>query len=464
MSNVTDINKNLKSLFSQEIDIFVERTPRSKDVAQQATATMPGGVPTGVSALDPYPIVIDHGLGSKIVDIDANEYIDYANGFGTSVFGHANPIVTKAIQDQAAKGTHFGTLTEIAYHWSSEICQRFNYDWVRFVASGTEATMDAIRIARSRTGRDKIIKVEGAYHGTHPEALVSPNLSLDIDPYGDPGPDDAPNSRAFGSGVSSRVLEDVVITRFNHIESTTKLLEENEIAAVIVEPILFNVGTIFPEPGYLQALLDACRKNGALLIFDETKTGASVAYGGAEELFGVTPDIKTLGKGVGGGLPVGVVGETTDTSYEKVRDFDIPLLGTFSGNPLVAAAGFATLSKVLTPEAFVRLNDHQRLISKGLDEIIQEFNLPVYTLGAGAKTCIVWVNENDGNGRLKDFRDYQRRFNFDAGYAAWLFFVNRGIFLAPGQDEQLTHSIAHGEEEADRLVSCFRELAKALVA
>jgi glutamate-1-semialdehyde 2,1-aminomutase len=455
-----EINSDIpEAIINEEADLFLERTPNSRDFAQQATATMPGGVPSGVITLDPYPMVIDYGKGAYLYDIDGNEYIDYANGFGTSVFGHANPVIVQAVKEQVEKGAHFGALTEPAYKLSEELCLRYNLDWVRFVNSGTEATMDAIRLARARTGREKIIKIEGAYHGSNPEALVSPNLGLEEE-FGDPGPDLAPNSRPFGKGVAKRTLEDVVILPFNNLEVIAQRLVKEDIAAVITEPILFNVGTIFPEDGYLSGLKALCQEHGTLLIFDETKTSASVAYGGAEELFSVRPDIKTLGKGVGGGLSIGVVGETTDDSYDGVRDFDIPILGTFSGNPLVSAAGYAALNKVLTRSSYKTLTKHHLLLRKEIDKVIEEFELPAYTIGAGAKTCIVWVDPSGG--QLKDFRDYQRRFDFDTGFAAWIFLINRGILLAPGQDEQLTHSVDHTDKEAYRLVEAFSEFAKRL--
>lgn len=446
-----------EAIIASEADLFLEKTPNSRAFAAQATATMPAGVPTGVSALDPYPIVMSRGEGSRLFDIDENEYIDYANGFGTSIFGHSNPKITSAIKNQAERGVHFGTLTEINYKFSEEICLRYKLDWVRFLNSGTEATMDAIRLARARTGREKIIKIEGAYHGTHPEALVSPNIDLE---FGDPGPDFSPNSRPMGKGVVQRALEDTVIVPFNNLDAVRRVMEEHEIAAIITEPILFNVGTIFPKPGYLEGLKTICQEFGSLLIFDETKTAASVAFGGAEELFSVKPDIKTLGKGVGGGLAIGVVGETNDTSYEDVRDSEIPLLGTFSGNPLVSAAGHAALADVLTKNAYNELEAHRQFLTKGLDRVIDQFELPAYTIGAGAKTCIVWVDRTGGP--LVDFRDYQRRFNFTAGYAAWIFMVNRGILLAPGQDEQLTHSVYHQKEEAEALIDVFEKFAKTL--
>lgn len=453
MKEITE--KVADQIIEEEAELFLERTPKSAAFSSQATATMPAGVPTGVSTLDPYPLVIKRGKESRLFDIDGNEYIDYANGFGTSVFGHANELITKAIENQAEKGVHFGSLTEVAYKFSEEICIRYKLDWIRFLNSGTEATMDAMRLARARTGRDKIIKIEGAYHGTNPEALVSPNISLD---EGDPGDDLSPNPRPFGKGVAIRALEETIILPFNNLEVIEKALLKEDVAAVITEPILFNVGAIFPQPGYLEGLLSLCQEYGTLLIFDETKTAASIAFGGAEEVFGVRPDIKTLGKGIGGGLAIGVVGETTDASYDDVRDFEVPILGTFSGNPLVSAAGLVALRDVLDRNAYRGLNEHREYLVSGIDQIIEQFDLPAYTIGVGAKTCIVWVDPEGGE--LVDFRDYQRRFNFDAGFAAWIFMVNRGILLAPGQDEQLTHSVFHGKKEADQLIAVFEEFAR----
>lgn len=313
--------------------------------------------------------------------------------------------------------------------------------------------MDAIRLARAHTKRTRILKIEGGYHGSHEAALVATNMPLD----GSEGPDDAPAPRFFSEGLSPRLADEVTPIPFNNVAVAERELAKGDVACVIVEPILFNVGAIFPAKGYLESLRELCNANGTLLIFDETKTGATVAYGGAEELFGVTPDIKTLGKGIGGGLPVGALGDTDGQLRSLIEDWHVPHLGTFSGNPLTAAAGLAGL-EVLSRESYQGLNDHYLYLKKGLDEVIAEYELPAYVVGCGGKGCIVWAEEP----KLVDFRDYRRRFDTRVAFLAWLYLVNRGVFLAPGHDEQWTHSIAHGNAEADLFVSVFDQFAREL--
>lgn len=311
--------------------------------------------------------------------------------------------------------------------------------------------MDALRLARAATGRIKICKIEGGYHGSHLDALVSTNMPLD----GSEGPDESPYPRFFSLGISPRVLEEVIPLPFNDVAAAERVLSGGEIAAIIIEPVLFNVGTIWPEDGYLQKLRELCDTYGSVLIFDETKTGATISYGGAEEVFGVKPHIKTLGKGIGGGISCGAIGDTEGTFRDLVEDWKVPHLGTFSGNPLVSAAGTVALRDVLVPEAYVKLQAHHDLLAGKLQEIIDEFDLPAYITGIASKGCIVWASGEP----LRNFRDYKRRFDFRLGYLAWLYLINRGIFLAPGQDEQWTTSVAHGPEAAEAFAKAFRELA-----
>lgn len=449
-----DRSEKIQELVSKELEMFQTKTTRSLDHAKQAINVMPLAVPSNVCALSPYPIVIDHGKGAKLQDIDGNEYIDYHNGFGTTIFGHANPKVTKAIQDQAERGTHFGAMTEVVTPWAEHLCARFELDWIRFSNSGTEATMDAIRLSRALTGRTKVVKIEGGYHGSHEIALVSPNLALDEES----GPDQKPLAKFSGLGVSPRLLEEVIPVSFNSVEQIQAALENQDVACVILEPVLFNVGTIFPEQGYLASVRALCDQYGTKLIFDETKTGATIAWGGAEELFGVKPHFKTLGKGIGGGLAVGALGDTDGSSYELIENFSVPHLGTFSGNPLTAAAGMAALED-LSPQKYIDLNQHFLYLKQKLELVIEEFDLPAYVIGAGGKGCIVWSKQ-----RLMNYRDYQRCFDFDIGFLAWVFMVNRGIFLAPGQDEQWTHSVFHTQSEADAFADVFKEFAMLLRA
>jgi glutamate-1-semialdehyde 2,1-aminomutase len=444
-------------LTERERQRFTERTPISLQVARRAVEVMPLGVPTNVSALEPYPLVIAEGAGAYVCDVDGNRYCDYANGFGTSVFGHANTLISEAIAKQAARGTHFGALTMPTLAWAEELCFRYELDWVRFASSGTEATMDAIRLARALSGRELIAKIEGGYHGSHPEAMVSTNMELDASAGSD---DRRPKPRLWGRGLPHRLLDDVAVLPFNDLGAAEELLQRGQTAAILIEPILFNVGAVFPEPGYLEGLRELCDTHGTLLIFDETKTAATVAFGGATELFGVEPDLKTLGKGIGGGLAVGAIGGRDERGYRLIESGQFPQLGTFPGNPLVAAAGHAALCEILTPAAYDGLEAHRAYLTEKLERVIAEHDLPAYVIGAGAKACIVWADP--AAGPLRDYRDYRRRFDFEAGCLAWLYLVNEGILLAPGQDEQLTFSVAHGPEEAELLAGAFAELAAEL--
>lgn len=449
--------EHAQKLIDRELELFQRRNPRSYDLFCASYDHLPGGVISGVSVLDPFPIAVDRGEGAYVWDVDGHRYVDYNNAFGSTVHGHAHPAVVAAIKRQAEQGTHFGVMTPVAERWANHLCRRYGLSWVRAVASGTEATMDALRLARAFTGRVKIAKIDGGYHGAHPDALVSTCLPLD----GSEGPDDdRPAARFFGKGVSPRLLDEVVVLPFNNLDAAERELAAGDVAALIVEPILFNIGAIFPQPDYLEGLREICNHTGTLLIFDETKTAATAAYGGAEELFGVTPDIKTLGKGVGGGLPCGVIGDTSGKLRTLVEEWQAPTLGTFSGNPLTAAAGLAALTEVLTPEAFVGLNLHYHDLSGKLEQVIAEFDLPAYVVGVGAKGCVVWADP--AGGKLRDHRDYQRRFDMELGYLAWIWLMNRGLFMCPGHDEQWTASVFHGTEEADLFANGIRELAQAL--
>jgi len=450
--------EQIKELISSEVEHFQQQTPRSLELAQRAVEVLPLAVPSSVFAMSPYPIFMSEGEGAYLTDVDGNHYVDYGNGYGTSVFGHANPIVTEAIQHQAGLGSHFGTASEPATEWAELICRRYRLNWVRFSPSGTEATMDALRLARALTDREKVAKLEGGYHGSHLHALVSTNMEIDAGA----GPDSHPVSRPFGKGITQNILDEVVVLPFNDLEAAAEALEGETIAGLIIEPIMFNVGAIFPQDGYLEGLRELCSRTGTQLIFDEVKTGATVAYGGAEELFGVKPDLKTLGKGIGGGLSVGAIGGAAADGYDAITSWDLPHLGTFAGNRLTAAAGLAALRDVLTPQAYRQMEDHRLYLTQGLEAVIDEYHLPAYVVGAGAKSCIVWVDPVGGP--LTDFRDYKRRFDASLAQLSWFWLVGRGIWLPAGHDEQTTHSVAHGNIEADRYIEVFRELAEKISA
>lgn len=444
-----------EQLHTRELRRFAELHPASRRVYERAYSSMPDGVPSGVCVADPYPLVISHGMGAYAWDVDGREYVDYHNGFGTSVFGHAHPEIVEALTRQAELGTHFGALTEVAGRWAEHLCLRYRLEWVRFSTSGSEAVADAVRLARAAAGRTRLLKVEGCYHGSSEAAFVSNSFAH---PARALEPGEMPRPKAESKGISPRVEDDVAVVPFNDLERTEMVLAKGDVAAVLLEPVLFNVGAIFPVEGYLAGLRALCDRYGSLLVFDEVKTGASLAYGGAAELFGVEPDIKVLGKGIGGGVSVGAVGACRDGLRRLVEDFDVPLLGTFSGNPLAAAAGEAALTRVLVPSAYAGLQAHYDLLEGELTSVIERFELPAYVIGAGAKGCVVWA----GQERLVDFRDYCARFDGELADLLWVYLVNRGVFLAPGQDEQWTHSVAHGETEAGRFLEAFASFAEEL--
>jgi glutamate-1-semialdehyde 2,1-aminomutase len=440
-------------LYKREVERFVASQPRSMDLYRRAYRSMPEGVPSGTYAFDPFPLAVARGSGAYVWDIDGHEYVDYHNGFGVSIFGHAHPAIVSAVSEQMSRGAHFGSTTEIAERWAAHLCRRFGLSWIRFATSGTEAISDAVRLARGFTGRTRIAKIEGCYHGSSEMALVSNPFEEVRRPL---RAGEMPTKRLASLGLS-RATRDVVVAPFNDLARAETLLRARDVAAFILEPILFNVGAIFPEDGYLASLRELCDRYGTLLIFDEVKTGVTVAWSGAEQLFDVRPDIKVLGKGIGGGLAVGAIGDCRGDLRPLIEDWRVPHIGTFSGNPLVAAAGLAGLEEVLVPDAYRRLDEHLCRLAEGFRRVIEQERLPAYFIGAGAKGCVVWSPE-----RLRDFRDYCRSFNGDLAALAWFYLINRGVFLAPGQDEQLTFSVAHGPKEADQLLTTFAELASEL--
>src|SRR5204863_6672757 len=287
-----------------ELELFQRRTPKSAEAHKRNLKRIPLGVASNYRAYDPYPIFVKDAQGSRFRDLDSNEYIDHNLCFGALMAGHCHPAVVKAVEQELHRGTTFGMPHDQEWELAEEICKRYPIEMVRFGSSGTEVTMHACRIARAATGRDKILKFEGAYHGLHDTALVS--VKPKAEDYGDP---EAPNSVPGGGGVPKASLENVVVASFNNLRSVENRFKQypGQIAAIILEPILMNVGLCMPQPGFLQGLRDICTKNGALLIFDEVKTGAKLAWGGATEFFGVQPDLMCLAKPIGGRFPLGAI-------------------------------------------------------------------------------------------------------------------------------------------------------------
>jgi len=310
-----------------------ERTPRSAEMYARAKEVLSGGVGSSYQLRDPWPIYLERGEGPVVWDVDGNEMLDFHNGFGSMVQGHAHPAIGRAVQDRYTKGTHFAAPTEDSVVVAEELARRWGLPKWRYTNSGSESTMDAIRIARAVTGRDTVMKIFGSYHGHHDTVMVS--IGVEYDKIGDP---DNLASLPYGAGIPQAIVDMTVPVPFNDAEAMERRIvrldrEGRKPACVIMEAAMMNLGVVLPEPGYLEAVREITRRHGIVLIFDEVKTGLCIAAGGATERFGVQPDMVTLAKALGGGLPSGAIGGTEEV-MRVVEDGSVYQVGTYNGNPL----------------------------------------------------------------------------------------------------------------------------------
>ncbi len=420
-----------------------------------AKRTVAGGVASSWQAAPPHAIYVDHGVGNRLWDIDGNEYLDFHLGYGAMVAGHAHPKIVEAIQRQAARGTHFAQPTKDLGAVGENLVDRFGVPLWRFCNSGTEATLEAARLMRANTGREMIIKIEGSYHGHHDSLM----FSVVPDPE-KIGPREHPNTVPQALGIPKALKDLVRVVPFNDLDAVRVALQENEgkVAGMIIEPAMMNCGVILPEPGYLQGLKDLVHAHGAYLAFDEVKTGATIAYGGAVEAFGVTPDIVCLAKAIGGGTPCGAIGATREL-YRPVLEDEYDMAGTFNGNPLTMAASRAALTEVLTRDAYDHFNAIHKVLDDGCSSVIEKYALPAHVSGIGAKGSVIYSST--------PVHEYRDAVGIDERitYIAWLFQQNRGVFKSPwSKQETWTTSVFHTDEDAKRYVDNFEELASALAS
>ena len=430
---------------------FLERTSRSQEFYERARRVMPGGVPSSFQSNKPWPVYIERGVGAQVWDVDGNEYVDFHNGFGVMCVGHANPAIAAAVKARVDEGTHFAAPTEGSIVVAEELRGRFGLPQWRFTNSGTESTMDAVHLARGATGRDVLLKIEGSYHGHHDSVMVSVRPPLD-----QLGARDDPVSVPYGAGYPKALVELTRVIPFNDLDALEAALVryEGQVAGLIMEPAMMNINIVPPEDGYLQRVRELTAKHGVKLIFDEVKTGATISAGGATQRFGVTPDMVTLAKATCGGLPGGAIG-MSDELAAIVADGTVQQYGTFNGNPLVMAAAQATLTEVLTDDAYAHFDRINELLLAGLGKLIDAHGLPCYTVGIGAKGCVVFSPE-----RLHEYRDYLTKVDGELSTLAWLYHMNHGIFMTPGVDEEWTLSVAHTDEHLPRYLEAFEAFAR----
>jgi glutamate-1-semialdehyde 2,1-aminomutase len=441
----------VKQLTEQQMDLLAQRTQRSKGLYERAVKVMPGGVPSSFQENDPWPVYLERGEGARVWDVDGTEYADFHNGFGVMCIGHANPAVGAAVKARHDQGTHFAAPTDGSIAVAEELADRFGLPQWRFTNSGTESTMDAVHLARGATGRDTILKIEGSYHGHHDAVMVSVYPPLE-----QLGERDDPVSVPYGAGYPRALTELTRSVPFNDAEALASVLTklDGQVAGLIMEPAMMNINIIPPRDGYLERVRELTREHGVILIFDEVKTGATIGRGGATKRFGVTPDVVTLAKAICGGYPGGAIG-MSDEVAEQVTSGRVHQYGTFNGNPLVMAAAEATLTEVLTDDAYDKLEATNDRLRAGCDDIIERFGLPCYTQGLGAKGCVVFAPEP-----LYEYRDYLTKVDGELSTLAWLFHMNHGIFMTPGVEEEWTLSIAHTDEDVQRYLDAFEAFAR----
>jgi glutamate-1-semialdehyde 2,1-aminomutase len=404
--------QRIREVARREFAALDDRTRASEAMFRRASRVLPGGVASSFHLREPWPVYMTHGEGSRVWDADGNEYLDLHAGFGAMVQGHAHPAIAAAVTTRAGRGTHFGAPTEDGVAVAEELARRFRLPRWRFTNSGTESTMAAFRLARALTGRDGVLAIEGAYHGHHDTALAGSS-----------------------AGIPHAVSELVHRIPFNDADAAAMALVDHEPACLIMEAAMTHGGLTPPAPGYLEAVRELTRRHGALLVFDEVKTGLTIAAGGATERFGVEADVVTLAKSLGGGLPGGAIG-MSEAAARPVEDGGVPVFGTYNGNPLGTAAARASLTEVLTPAAYAEL---ERLGERTAER------LPLPTVVLGAKGCV------PGTARDPELAEL-----------AWLWGMNRGVLMTRGRGIAWTLSVAHTDADVDRFADVIGGLADEL--
>lgn len=418
---------------------------KSEQLYNIARTLMPGGVSSPVRAIKPYPFYTASAKGSRITDVDGNEYIDYCMAYGPKILGHGHPAVKEAVISQLDNGWLYGTPTDLEVNLAKKIISLYpSMDMLRFVTTGTEATMSAIRVARGFTGRNKYIKIEGGFHGAHDSALVKAGSGATT--LG------APDSLGIPADFTKHTLQ----VPYNNIEAMSDAIDayKDDVAAVIMEPVLGNIGPILPESGYLQEVRKLTEENDVLLIFDEVITGFRLAMGGAQEYYGIKPDLTTLGKIAAGGLPIGIFGGRKDIMDMIAPNGGVYQAGTYSGSPLSMAAGLATINTLENEDVHKKVNEKGDAIRSALSDVVIDLGLDYSVAGIGSMFKVFFGSRPS---------NYEDALACDkAGYFDFFHrMLKAGVFLPPSQFETNFTSLAHSDEDIGTTVQAYESNLKA---
>jgi glutamate-1-semialdehyde 2,1-aminomutase len=458
-SNATTVDE----LLSLELEHYRERTPESESLAAELSELVPAGVCSTYRAYDPYPIHAERAEGSVIYDVDGNEYLDFALNNGTQLVGHTHPRLSEAIKRQIDRGTLYTRPSELLEFAARPLIDRWDaIEQVRFTNSGTESVIHAMRVARAYTGREKIVRMEGAYHGAHDPGLVSK-----MPPIERAGPVHDPRPVRESQGIPDSVPENVLLAQYNDAKSVERLLRDRgaEIAGILVEPACLNLGLVEPECDFLPRLRELADEYNVVLIFDEVKTGVKLAPGGGSEYYGVQPDIVALAKAIGGGYPVGAFGGRREIMTRVAADLDDGVAtgaahyGTYNGNPLALRAVGVTLREILTEDAYDHVTALADRLATGYRDIADDAGLEARIVTAGSQGMVYFTEEP-----IRTFRDWK---HIDEAFheAYWFGMMNRNVLPHPHDaSQQWTVSVQHTSDEIDAHLETFADLAADLSA
>jgi glutamate-1-semialdehyde 2,1-aminomutase len=438
------LNERLNKIYQE----YEKKTGNSKAAFRAALEHLSAGIGGSAPTYEPYPVFARRAEGSRVVDVDGNSYVDFNLCWGVLFVGHRHPKLIEGLRDQLEYGTMFGLPHEETTEAANALAKRFPIEQLRFVNSGTEATWYAIRLARTYTQKEKIIKIEGAYHGLADSLHISKRPSA-----GEAGPPKQPSSIPYGHGITKGVAKDTLVAPFNDLEAMEKLMKKHagEVASVIVEPVMMNAGVIPPEKDYLQGLRALTEEYNVVLIFDEVKTGVKLSPGGASEHFHVKPDLVCLAKAIGGGLPIGACGGKEEIMANIGHE---GLFGTFSANPLSIKACKITLTEILTKSAYQNAETLGKSLMKGYLDIIEDNKIAAVVQGIGAVGGILFSEKP-----VRNYRDWLKT-DKEKWHEYWMAMFNEGILaMAYGPEEEWLVSVQHSKEDIQAHLEAFKKIA-----